>query len=166
MVSGSGIFWSDAAAELREFIDQARIPFFTTPLGRGVVPEDHELAFLAARGQAFREADAILVVGTRFNFIISFGHPPRFAEDVKIIQIDTDSTELGHNRPIELGIVADARLALSALTRGREGERPADLGRLDSRASARATTRSASSRSNSPSPTRCRSTRCASRTRS
>ncbi len=116
VVSGSGIFWSDAAAELREFIDQARIPFFTTPLGRGVVPEDHDLAFLAARGQAFREADAILVVGTRFNFIISFGHPPRFAEDVKIIQIDTDSTELGHNRPIELGIVADARLALSALT--------------------------------------------------
>ena len=116
VLSGSGVFWSDAAAELRAFIDQARIPFYTTPLGRGVVPEDHELAFLGARGQAFREADAILTVGTRFNFIVSYGHPPRFAEDVKVIQIDTDPTEIGHNRPVELGIVADARLALGALT--------------------------------------------------
>ena len=116
VLTGSGVFWSDASAELREFIDQARIPFFTTPQGRGVVPEDHELAFLAARGQAFREADTILVVGTRFNFIVSFGHPPRFAEDVKVIQIDTDSTEIGRNRPVELGIVADAKLALGALT--------------------------------------------------
>ena len=116
VLSGSGIFWSDAAAELREFIDAARIPFFTTPQGRGVVPEDHELAFLAARGQAFREADVALVVGTRFNFIVSFGHPPRFAEDLKVIQIDTDATEIGHNRPVELGIVADAKIALGALT--------------------------------------------------
>ena len=116
VLSGSGVFWSDAAAELRAFIDQARIPFFTTPQGRGVVPEDHELAFLGARGQAFREADAILTVGTRFNFIVSFGHPPRFAPDVKVIQIDTDPAEIGRNRPVDLGIVADAKLALGALT--------------------------------------------------
>ena len=116
VISGSGVLWSGAGQQLQEFIEAARIPFFTTPLSRGVVPEDHELAFLAARGQAFKEADVALVVGTRFNFIISFGHPPRFAEDVKIIQIDTDVTELGHNRPIDLGIVADAGAALRALT--------------------------------------------------
>ena len=117
VLSGSGVFWSGAAAELRAFIDQARIPFFTTPQGRGVVPEDHELAFLGARGQAFREADAILTVGTRFNFIVSFGQPPRFAPDVKVIQIDTDETEIGRNRPVDLGIVADAKVALGALTK-------------------------------------------------
>ena len=116
VLTGSGVFWSDASAELKAFVEQAKIPFFTTPQGRGVVPEDHELAFVAARGQAFREADVILVVGTRFNFIVSFGHPPRFAENVKVIQIDTDSTEIGRNRPIELGIVADAKIALDALT--------------------------------------------------
>lgn len=116
VLSGSGVFWSDAASELRNFIEEARIPFFTTPQGRGVVPEDHDLAFLGARGQAFREADAILTVGTRFNFIVSFGHPPRFAEDVKVIQIDTDPTEIGRNRPVDLGIVADAKVALGALT--------------------------------------------------
>ena len=116
VLTGSGIFWSDAAAELRAFIDEAQIPFFTTPQGRGVVPEDHALAFLGARGQAFREADVILTVGTRFNFIVSFGHAPRFAGDVQVIQIDTDATEIGRNRPVDLGIVADAKVALQSLT--------------------------------------------------
>ena len=116
VLTGSGVFWSDAAAELRAFIDETRIPFYTTPQGRGVVPEDHELCFLGARGQAFREADVALVIGTRFNFIVSYGHAPRFAEDLKVIQIDTDQTEIGHNRPVDLGIVADAKVALRALT--------------------------------------------------
>ena len=116
VISGSGIFWSDASKELREFVDATRIPFFTTPQGRGVIPEDHELSFIAARGQAFREADVALVVGTRFNFIISYGAPPRFAEDLKVIQVDIDPSEIGHNRPVDIGIVADARLALVALT--------------------------------------------------
>ncbi|MEE9278275.1 MAG: thiamine pyrophosphate-binding protein [Dehalococcoidia bacterium] len=117
VISGSGIFWSDAARELREFVETTRIPFYTTPQGRGVIPEDHELCFLGARGQAFREADVALVVGTRFNFIISYGQAPRFAADLKVIQIDIDSSEIGHNRPVDVGIVADAKAALAAMTR-------------------------------------------------
>ena len=115
VIAGSGVFWSDASAELREFVDTARVPFFTTPISRGIVPEDHELCFLGARGQAFREADVLLVVGTRFNFVVSFGHPPRFSPDVQVIQVDTDGSELGHSRPVDIGIVADAKLALRAL---------------------------------------------------
>src|SRR5258707_13530015 len=43
----------------------AGIPFYTTPQGRGAIPEDHELCYLTARSTAFREADLILIVGTR-----------------------------------------------------------------------------------------------------
>ncbi len=116
VLTGSGIFWSDAAAELREFIDTARIPFYTTPQGRGVVPEDHELCFLGARSKAWNEADVALVVGTRLNFIVGNGHPPRWAPDVKVIRIDIDGTEIGQNRNIDIGIVADAKVALRQLT--------------------------------------------------
>ncbi|HJM76207.1 MAG TPA: thiamine pyrophosphate-binding protein [Dehalococcoidia bacterium] len=129
VISGSGIFWSDAGRELREFVEAARIPFFTTPQGRGVIPEDHELSFTAARGQAFREADVAVVVGTRMNFIISFMAPPRFADDLKVIQIDIDPAEIGHNRPVDVGIVADAKVALAAFT---EAATAAGLGTSDS----------------------------------
>ena len=56
------------------------IPFYTTPQGRGVIEEDHRLSFLGARNQAWKEADVVLIVGTRMNFIIGFGQAPRWAE--------------------------------------------------------------------------------------
>ena len=45
VISGSGILWSGASEAMTNWIDQTGIPFFTTPQGRGVVPEDHRLAF-------------------------------------------------------------------------------------------------------------------------
>lgn len=112
VVTGSGVIWSGAAEELREFIDTTHIPFYTTPQGRGVVPEDHEVCFLGARGKAFKEADVALVVGTRLSFIIGSASPPRWSRDLKVIHVDIDYSEIGHNRPADLGIVADAKLAL------------------------------------------------------
>jgi len=105
----------DWAIELQEFVELSGIPFYTTPQGRGVIPEDHPLSFLGARNQAWKEADVVLIVGTRLNFIIGFGLPPRFAEDVKIIQIDICDEEIGRNRPVDLGIVGDAKMVLQQL---------------------------------------------------
>jgi thiamine pyrophosphate-dependent acetolactate synthase large subunit-like protein len=112
VLTGTGIIWSGAMQELKEFVELAGIPFYTTPQGRGVIEEDHELSFLGARNQAWKEADVVLVVGTRLNFIVGFGLPPRWAEDVKIIQVDISDEEIGRNRPVEIGIVGDAKVVL------------------------------------------------------
>lgn len=139
VIGGSGVLWSGGAGALQQFIEATQIPIFTTPSARGVVPEDHEWCFPAARHQAFREADVALVLGTRFNFILGFGQPPLFAADLKVIQIDSDPTEIGRNRTVEIGIVADARRALEALTIAAGGGRlqappewPARLREIDS----------------------------------
>src|SRR5438093_1448092 len=70
IIAGSGVWWSDAASALQTFVETAGIPFYTTPISRGSVPEDHDLAFLFARAKAFSEADVILNVGgqERLNF--------------------------------------------------------------------------------------------------
>jgi thiamine pyrophosphate-dependent acetolactate synthase large subunit-like protein len=122
IIAGSGVWWSDAAAALRAFVDTAGIPFYTTPLSRGSIPEDHELAFLFARVKAFAEADVLVNVGTRFNYVIQFGRAPRFAADLKVIQIDVDPTELGHNRPADVPIFGDARAVLEQLTAAARGK--------------------------------------------
>ena len=88
VITGTGIFWSGAMAELKEFVELSGIPFYTTPQGRGVIAEDHPLSFLGARNQAWKEADLALVVGTRLNFIVGYGLPPRWAPELKIIQVD------------------------------------------------------------------------------
>ena len=116
LLTGSGILWSDASAALREFVDATGIPFCTTPQGRGVIPEDHPLSFPGARSKAFKEADVALMIGTRLNFIVGFGLPPRWAADVKMIQVDICHEELGRNRTIDIGIVGDARRVLEQLT--------------------------------------------------
>src|SRR5499426_1376670 len=121
VLGGSGVWWSDAAAAFQAFIEATGIPFYTTPLSRGTVPEDHPLAFLNARAKAFAQADVILSVGTRFNYIVQFGRPPRFAETLKVIQVDVNPAELGHNRPVDVPIAGDARAVLEQLAAEAKG---------------------------------------------
>jgi thiamine pyrophosphate-dependent acetolactate synthase large subunit-like protein len=115
ILTGTGVFWSGAMDELKEFVDLTHLPFYTTPQGRGVIPEDHPLSFLGARNQAWKEADAVLIIGTRLNFIVGFGLPPRWDASVKIAQVDISDEEIGRNRPVDLGIVGDAKTVLRQL---------------------------------------------------
>src|SRR5919204_1515156 len=112
IVTGSGILWSNASEELQQFVDATGIPFMTTPQGRGVVPDDHPRSFLAARNMAFQNADVVLFLGTRFNYVISHGQPPRFNPDAKVLQVNIDPAEIGKGRPVDVGIVGDAKTVL------------------------------------------------------
>jgi acetolactate synthase-1/2/3 large subunit len=122
IIAGSGVWWSDGAAALRAFVEATGIPFYTTPISRGLIPEDHELAFLNARSKAFTEADVVLAVGTRFNWVIQFGRPPRFAADLKVIHVDINPAQLGHNRSVDVPIAGDARAVLDQLRAEAEGK--------------------------------------------
>jgi acetolactate synthase-1/2/3 large subunit len=122
IIAGSGVWWSDGAAALRAFVEAAGIPFFTKPISRGLIPEDHQLSFLNARSTAFTEADVVLAVGTRFDWVIQFGRPPRFAGDLKVIHVDVNPAELGHNREVDVPIVGDARAVLEQLRTEAEGK--------------------------------------------
>jgi thiamine pyrophosphate-dependent acetolactate synthase large subunit-like protein len=122
IIAGSGVWWSDGARELQAFVEATGIPFYTTPISRGLIPEDHALAFLNARSTAFTEADVVLAVGTRFNWVIQFGRPPRFAADLKVIHVDVNGAELGHNRPADVPIAGDAKAVLQQLTAEAKGK--------------------------------------------
>ena len=127
VISGMGVLWSDAEAELLAFVEASGIPFYTTPQSRGVIPEDHDFCYLTARSTAFREADLVLIVGTRMNYIIGHALPPRFDGTARLIRIDIDSQEIASSqRRPDIGIVADARVALAQLIeaiRDRSGPR-------------------------------------------
>lgn len=126
VIAGSGVWWSQAGAELQEFIETMGLPLVLTGMGRGVVPEDHPLCFGPNR-VGVREADVILLIATRLNYSLAFGRPPLFADKVKMIQIDIEASEVGRNRPIEVGIVGDVKGVLRQMTeearaRGRGGK--------------------------------------------
>jgi len=122
VIAGSGVWWSDAAAALQTFVEAAGTPFYTKPISRGLIPEDHALSFLNARSTAFTEADVLLAVGTRFDWMIQFGRPPRFGANLKVIHVDVNPAELGHNRDVDVPIAGDARAVLEQLTAEARGK--------------------------------------------
>jgi 2-hydroxyacyl-CoA lyase 1 len=73
------------------------IPFVPTPMGKGVVPDSSPYNYSAARSTAFKEADVVLVLGARLNWILAFGLPPKWSATAKIIQVDVCADELGKN---------------------------------------------------------------------
>lgn len=122
VVSGSGLFWSGAEAAFQRFVEAAGMPFYTTPQGRGAIPEDHPLAYLCVRSVAFADADLILVLGTRMNYIIGHALPPRFNASARVVRVDVDMSEiLASPRRLDLGIVADARSFLEQATAAMRG---------------------------------------------
>ncbi|WP_428542104.1 thiamine pyrophosphate-binding protein [Rhodopila sp.] len=122
IVSGSGVIWSRAWAEMQAFVEAAGIPFFTTPQGRGVVPDDHPYSFLSMRSGAFKDADLILVLGTRMNYIIGHAGPPRFGPTAKIARIDIDPSEIAMAaRYVDIPIVGDCKAVLGQLLAGIKG---------------------------------------------
>jgi thiamine pyrophosphate-dependent acetolactate synthase large subunit-like protein len=127
IISGSGVIWSRAWNEMQQFVEKAGIPFYTTPQGRGVVPDDHPLSFLTMRSTAFRDADLIIVLGTRMNYIISHAAPPRFNAAAKIARIDIDADEIATAaRKVDIGIVGDCRMVLNQVLAAMKGKVDAD----------------------------------------
>ena len=123
IVSGSGVIWSRAWDEMKAFVEAAGIPFYTTPQGRGVVPDDHPYSYMTMRSGAFRDADLIVVLGTRMNYIIGHASPPRFGPNAKIARIDIDSVEIGTAaRYVDIPIVGDCKAVLGQLMAGSKGK--------------------------------------------
>ncbi len=128
VIAGSGAYWSRADAELLRFIEAARIPLFTTNLARGMVSDDHSLCFGYAdatlnRGaeNALRQADLVVIVGKRVDYGLRLGSSQLFSPDAKTVQIDVCGTELGLNRSLDVGVLADARIAIQAWTSALKG---------------------------------------------
>jgi acetolactate synthase-1/2/3 large subunit len=83
--------------------------------GRGTLASDHPLAFAQARGFALGAADFVLVLGAPLDFRLGYGRPPTFAEDARVCMVDVDGSELGRNRPLEVGIAAHIGRVLEQL---------------------------------------------------
>ncbi len=122
VIVGKGAAYARAEDEVRAFLAATGLPFLPTPMGKGVVPDDHPNSVAPARSHALREADLIVLIGARLNWILHFGLAPRFANDVKVVQIDIEPEEIGSNVPTEAALVGDARQITAQLNAALEAE--------------------------------------------
>ena len=124
---GGGIVLANAATELREFVDHMHIPVSHSLMGKGALPDDHPLT-LGMTGfwgtqytnDSCRNADYIMALGARFKEADSSSWYPEYTfsiPETKLIHIDIEPAEIGRNYPVEIGVVADLKMALSVLNR-------------------------------------------------
>uniref|UniRef100_A0A8C5GNU9 2-hydroxyacyl-CoA lyase 1 n=1 Tax=Gouania willdenowi TaxID=441366 RepID=A0A8C5GNU9_GOUWI len=100
---------------LRDFVETSGLPFLPTPMGKGVLPDDHPNCVAAARSRALLQADTILLLGARLNWILHFGLPPRFSSNVKIIQVDLCPEEMGNNVRPAVALLGDINAIVTQL---------------------------------------------------
>jgi acetolactate synthase-1/2/3 large subunit len=140
LYAGGGVQLARATAELRQLAEALEVPVAHTLMGKGSLPEDHPL-LLGMTGfwgtpianEKCRAADLILAVGTRLAEANSSSWYPEYTFAIpptRLIHIDADLAEIGRQYQTELGVVADAKLALAELARTAKGRKHRDRGRL------------------------------------
>jgi acetolactate synthase-1/2/3 large subunit len=121
-IVGSGVWWSDATAEMRRFLERAHVPVFTERMGRGTLPATHALncgvgavALNDVAIHALQRCDLLMMLGARFDYLIEYGEPPLVRPDLPVIQVDIEAEEIGYNRDVDLGIVGDLKMVTTQL---------------------------------------------------
>ena len=121
--TGGGVLRSGASKELIELAEYLQAPVTTSMSGRSTIPEDHPLCLIPASPGtgalvAQVEADVVLLVGGRLGDLEMWGQPPMAwgeSSQQKFIQIDISGDMIGLNRPVDVGIVGDAKSTLRVL---------------------------------------------------
>lgn len=112
LLVGKGAAWAGAGDALGRIADLG-IPYVTSPMARGTIPDDHRCFANGARSQALSNADVIVMFGGRFNWIFGMGR--RFSPHAKIVQVDVEAEEAYSGAAVDLAIVADAAAAADSL---------------------------------------------------
>ena len=84
------------------------LPFLPTPMGKGLISDKHPMCISAARSTALSEADVVIIIGARLNWILHYGQTPKWSKDVKLIRLDINPESINDNNAAEVALVGDA----------------------------------------------------------
>jgi oxalyl-CoA decarboxylase len=122
---GKGAAYAQADAEIQALIEKTGIPYLPMSMAKGVLPDTHELSAAPARSYVLAEADVVMLVGARLNWLLAHGKgktwggkDARSPGQKKFIQIDIAPTEMDSNVAIDAPLVGDIGSCVSALLAG------------------------------------------------
>ncbi|MFT5659021.1 MAG: oxalyl-CoA decarboxylase [Gammaproteobacteria bacterium] len=116
---GKGAAYAQVDADIRAFVEQSGIPYLPMSMAKGLIPDNHEQCASAARSYVLAEADVVVLVGARLNWLLSHGKGKTWgganAANRQFIQIDIAPTEMDSNVPIAAPLVGDIGSCVQAL---------------------------------------------------
>jgi oxalyl-CoA decarboxylase len=114
IILGKGAAYAQADNEIRTFVEKTGIPFLPMSMAKGLLPDNHPQSAAAARSLALGQADVVMLIGARLNWLLAHGKAPRWSPNVRFVQVDIVPTEMDSNRPIAAPVVGDIGSAMTA----------------------------------------------------
>ena len=105
VIVGKGAAYSRAEKEVLKLITDCNLPFLPTPMGKGCVSDLDSHSVASARSLALLEADVIILLGARLNWILHFGRLPRYNPNVKFIQVDLCAEEMHNSKQASVALL-------------------------------------------------------------
>ena len=114
IIIGKGAAYARVEDQLKALVDKTGIPYYPMSMAKGVLPDNGPLSALSCRSTIMEEADVVMLVGARLNWLLSRGHG-KWSTSVKFVQLDIDPEEIDCNRPIAAPVIGDLRSSLEAM---------------------------------------------------
>jgi oxalyl-CoA decarboxylase len=125
IILGKGAAYAQADADIRALVEKTGIPYLPMSMAKGLLPDDHEQSAAAARSYVLPEADVVMIVGARLNWLLSHGKGKTWGGTSakqwggqKFIQIDISPQEADSNVRIDAPLVGDIGSCVAALLAG------------------------------------------------
>jgi oxalyl-CoA decarboxylase len=115
IILGKGAAYAQADADIRAFIEETGIPFLPMSMAKGLLPDDHPQSAAAARSFVLAQADVVMLIGARLNWLLGHGRSPQWSATAQFVQLDIAPTEMDSNRAIAAPVVGDIASSVSAL---------------------------------------------------
>jgi oxalyl-CoA decarboxylase len=126
IILGKGAAYAQADDAIRALIEKSGIPFLPMSMAKGLLPDTHPLSAGAARSTVLKDADVVMLIGARLNWLLSHGKGKTWGEahSKKFIQIDIEPKEMDSNVEIVAPLVGDIGSCVSALLAGIDSKWP------------------------------------------
>ncbi|HEX4326521.1 MAG TPA: oxalyl-CoA decarboxylase [Burkholderiales bacterium] len=123
---GKGAAYAQADADIKALVEKSGIPYLPMSMAKGLLPDTHPQSAAAARSYVLAEADVVMLVGARLNWLLSHGKGKTWGtpNGKQFIQIDISPTEIDSNVAIAAPVIGDIGSCVSALLAGIDGSFP------------------------------------------
>ena len=118
IILGKGAAYAQADLAIRELIEKSHIPYLPMSMAKGLLPDTHAQSASAARSYVLAEADVVLLIGARLNWLLSHGKGKTWGKPKQFIQIDISPSEIDSNVAIAAPVIGDVGSCVDALLRG------------------------------------------------
>lgn len=118
VILGKGAAYAQADDDIRSFIETTGAPYLPMSMAKGLLSDKHPQSAAAARSFVLGQADVVVLIGARLNWLLSHGKGKQWAPKVRFIQLDIMPTEIDSNRAIAAPVIGDIRSSVAALLAG------------------------------------------------